>query len=161
MGKTTLLLRLSYEIENDDDLREWLIPVVLKEEAYYGIRHLYRLWETIAQELEGKNKAFSGLVKKMSDAYEQAGRLRSQGDVPQTSSFATKQQAGRLRSQEDVPQTSSFATKEQAGRLRSQEENYERICFEILLHALKGEQDEHASEEEREQNASDSMSRAE
>ena len=34
MGKTTLLLRLSYEIENDRELNPWLIPVVLKEEAY-------------------------------------------------------------------------------------------------------------------------------
>jgi Cdc6-like AAA superfamily ATPase len=31
MGKTTLLLRLSYEIENDEVLNCWLIPVVLKE----------------------------------------------------------------------------------------------------------------------------------
>jgi TPR repeat protein len=117
MGKTTLLLRLSYEIEKDQDLREWLIPVVLKEEAYYGIRHLYRLWETVAQELEGKDKAFSGLVEKMSDAYEQARRLRSQ------------------------------------------EEHYEGICFEMLIQALEDEQDSSTSEEEREQNATEAMSR--
>jgi len=89
-GKTTLLLRLSYEIENDHNLREWLIPVVLKEEAYYGIRHLYRLWETVAQELEGKGKAFSGLAGQMSDAYEQAEGLQSQEDAPQTSPVATE-----------------------------------------------------------------------
>lgn len=131
MGKTTLLLRLSYEIENDHDLQEWLIPVVLKEEAYYGIRHLYRLWETVAQELEEKNKVFSGLVKKMSAAYEQAGRLRSQERVAD----------------------------EQAGHLRSQEENYEQIGFEILMQALEGERDIQTSGAERGQNARDSMTR--
>ena len=69
-GKTTLLLRLSYEVENDPALRAWLIPVVLKEEAYYGIRRLYRLWETIAQELAAKEKTFAGLPEQMRMAYD-------------------------------------------------------------------------------------------
>ena len=55
MGKTTLLLRLSYEIENDAVLNTWLMPVVLKEEAYYGITQLFQLWETIARELESRD----------------------------------------------------------------------------------------------------------
>ena len=44
MGKTTLLLRLAYEIENDSDLNGWLIPLVFNEEEY-GIRGLYKFWE--------------------------------------------------------------------------------------------------------------------
>ena len=35
MGKTTLLLRLSYEIENDAKLSEWLIPLVFNEEDLF------------------------------------------------------------------------------------------------------------------------------
>ncbi|MDM8522396.1 tetratricopeptide repeat protein [Desulfococcaceae bacterium HSG8] len=69
MGKTTLLLRLSYEIENDSELNTWLIPIVLKEEAYYGITRLFKLWETIAGELENKNPGFTGLSRQMEDAY--------------------------------------------------------------------------------------------
>lgn len=34
MGKTTLLLRLKYEIENDPLLNKWLIPVYFGEELY-------------------------------------------------------------------------------------------------------------------------------
>jgi len=69
-GKTTLLLRLSYEIENDLQLQPWLIPIVLKEEAYYGIRRLYTLWKRIAQELALKNVRFAGLAEQMLSAYE-------------------------------------------------------------------------------------------
>ncbi|MGE0086935.1 MAG: hypothetical protein AB7S75_21230 [Desulfococcaceae bacterium] len=69
MGKTTLLLRLGYEVENDRDLHSWLIPLVLKEESYWGITRLFKLWETIAKELENKDKQFSGLFAKMEAAY--------------------------------------------------------------------------------------------
>ncbi|MCP4351640.1 MAG: sel1 repeat family protein, partial [Desulfobacterales bacterium] len=69
MGKTTLLLRLSYEVENDNELNTWLIPIILKEEAYYGIRRLFKLWETIAQELENTDSTFSGLFDYMGEAY--------------------------------------------------------------------------------------------
>ncbi len=69
-GKTTLLLRLSYEIEEDPRLQPWLIPIVLKEEAYYGIRRLYTLWKRIAQKLAFKDSKYSGLVKQMELAYE-------------------------------------------------------------------------------------------
>lgn len=77
MGKTTLLLRLSYEIENDPKLRSWLLPVVLKEEAYYGIRRLCALWETLAQELEAKDKSFAGLSARMGAAYEERAEYES------------------------------------------------------------------------------------
>ena len=69
MGKTTLLLRLSYAIEHDADLQSWLIPIVFKEEAYYGIRRLFNLWETLASELAGKDRTFSGVFDDMSAAY--------------------------------------------------------------------------------------------
>ncbi len=68
MGKTTLLLRLSYEIEHDPELSSWLRPIVLKEEAYYGIRQLFKLWGILAQELEGKDRSFYGLSRQMQDA---------------------------------------------------------------------------------------------
>ncbi len=68
-GKTTLLLRLSYEVENDLELHSRLIPIVFKEESYYGITRLFQLWERVAQELEGREKVFKGLHERMSQAY--------------------------------------------------------------------------------------------
>ena len=62
MGKTTLLLRLSYEIENDRQLQKWLIPLVFNEEEY-SIRKVYKLWERIAEMLEEKAGEFSGLLE--------------------------------------------------------------------------------------------------
>jgi len=50
-GKTTLLLKLAHEIENDPALTEWLIPVRLNEEQY-NIFSLCRLWESVAAQLE-------------------------------------------------------------------------------------------------------------
>lgn len=106
-GKTTLLLRLSYAIETDYGLRNWLIPIVLKEEAYYGIRDLFKLWETVAQELEVKDRTFSGLTGQMREMQARCLlRLRSR----------------QMRSQEDI----LFDTM-----------SYERTCFEILINALK------------------------
>ena len=71
-GKTTLLLRLSYEIEDDPQLKPWLIPIVLKEEAYYGIRRLYSLWKTLARELAIRDESFADLYDRMNAAYEEA-----------------------------------------------------------------------------------------
>jgi len=68
MGKTTLLLRLSYEVENDPEL-DGLIPLVFKEEAYYGITRLEHLWEKSAELLEIKNAAFTGLLQTLQDGY--------------------------------------------------------------------------------------------
>ncbi|MCJ7600566.1 MAG: hypothetical protein MUO63_03580 [Desulfobulbaceae bacterium] len=50
-GKTTLLLKLAYEIDNDPSLAGWLIPVRLNEEQY-NIFSLCRLWESVAAQLE-------------------------------------------------------------------------------------------------------------
>ncbi len=49
-GKTTLLLRLAYEIERDETLRNMLYPVIFSEEQY----HIYRLedlWIDILERL--------------------------------------------------------------------------------------------------------------
>jgi len=68
MGKTTLLLRLAYEIENDDALNSWLLPIVFNEEEY-SIRRLYKLWERIAVLLEDKCGEFEGLYDEMNDSF--------------------------------------------------------------------------------------------
>ena len=68
MGKTSLLLRLSYEIENDPQLK-WLLPVVFKEEVYYRVNSLDKLWEETAQILTGKYPKFKGLHQQMQNAY--------------------------------------------------------------------------------------------
>ncbi|MBC7776362.1 MAG: SEL1-like repeat protein, partial [Phycisphaerae bacterium] len=57
MGKTTLLLRLAYEIQNDPTLNNWLIPLVFNEEEY-GIHRLFKFWERVMELLEEKHPAF-------------------------------------------------------------------------------------------------------
>ena len=69
MGKTTMLLRLGYEIENDSDLKNWLIPIVFNEEEY-SIRRLYKLWERVAILLEEKDDCFIGLFDEMDNSFE-------------------------------------------------------------------------------------------
>jgi len=74
-GKTSLLLKLFYEVRRDEDLNKWLIPIIFKEEQY-NIRTLFKLWENIAEHLEDDNKEFAGLPGKMeqlgdSDDYEE------------------------------------------------------------------------------------------
>lgn len=81
MGKTTLLLRLAYEVENDPELNAWLIPLVFNEEEY-GIRRLFNFWERIMQLLEQQHPEFrfdeterrrlSNQHSKDDDAYERA-----------------------------------------------------------------------------------------
>ena len=68
MGKTTLMLRLRHEIENDEALNKWLISVVIKEETCYGVIRLCGLWETVAQELGNCNKVFADLHTQMVNA---------------------------------------------------------------------------------------------
>lgn len=66
-GKTTLLLRLFYEINNDDNLREKFIPVIFNEEQY-NIRTLYKLWENTALQLEEDyEKEFIDLYDKITE----------------------------------------------------------------------------------------------
>ncbi len=51
MGKTTLLLRLKYEIENDAELNSWLVPVFFNEESY-DLTTLSNLWEKLLKYLD-------------------------------------------------------------------------------------------------------------
>jgi hypothetical protein len=74
MGKTTMLLRIAYEIESTESLKNWLIPVVFNEEEY-GISSLSDLWERVAELLEENSTEFLGLYDKIaihtkSDDYE-------------------------------------------------------------------------------------------
>jgi len=50
-GKTTLMLRIAYEIKNDPALCKRLIPIVFNEEQY-NISRLFKLWESIAEDLK-------------------------------------------------------------------------------------------------------------
>jgi hypothetical protein len=70
MGKTTLLLRLNYEIENDADLNTWLIPLMFNEEEY-SINTLFKFWERVAVLLEEYKPFFKGLKKQMDSIYAQ------------------------------------------------------------------------------------------
>ena len=60
MGKTTLLLRLKYAIEDDPSLSSWLLPVKFSEEQYH-ISRLEDLWESIAEMLETQFDGFKDL----------------------------------------------------------------------------------------------------
>ena len=62
-GKTTLLLRIAYEIEHDSKLRKKFIPVIFNEEQY-NITKLYKLWETVASYMDEANVT-DGLYDKM------------------------------------------------------------------------------------------------
>jgi TPR repeat protein len=62
-GKTTLLLRIAYEIENDPELRARVIPVVFNEEQYH-ISRLFKLWESTAEYLEEMGE-IQGLAAEM------------------------------------------------------------------------------------------------
>jgi hypothetical protein len=62
-GKTTLLLRIAYAIEDAPELKDWLIPVVFSEEQY-NIGELANLWENVGQILEDYH-GFEGLYEKM------------------------------------------------------------------------------------------------
>jgi predicted AAA+ superfamily ATPase len=46
MGKTTLLLRLKYEIERTEQIKDWLVPVFFNEESY-DLNSLSNLWEKL------------------------------------------------------------------------------------------------------------------
>jgi DNA-binding transcriptional regulator GbsR (MarR family) len=80
MGKTSLLLRLAYAVEDDTQLNNWLIPLVFKEEEY-SIRRLFNFWERtlelLSQRLPGiqftetHRKKLSALHKD-DDSYERA-----------------------------------------------------------------------------------------
>lgn len=64
MGKTTLLLRLAYEIERDAQLNQWLIPLVFNEEEY-GVRKLFKMWERVLELLVEKAPEFAAVEEQM------------------------------------------------------------------------------------------------
>ncbi len=68
MVKTTLLRRLAYEVENDQGLHAWLMPIIFNEEEY-GITKLFKLWETVAEYVEKRDSAFEGLYDQMDEMY--------------------------------------------------------------------------------------------
>ncbi|TJZ63002.1 hypothetical protein FAZ15_01510 [Sphingobacterium olei] len=51
MGKTTLLLRLKYEVARTEELKDWLVPVFFNEETY-DVTSLSSLWERILRYLD-------------------------------------------------------------------------------------------------------------
>ncbi|MFA6978264.1 MAG: hypothetical protein WC209_02985 [Ignavibacteriaceae bacterium] len=68
-GKTTLLLRLKYEILNDKELNSWLIPVMFDEEQY-SVRILAKLWEEVIDVLESEDPSFAGLTDQADKLYD-------------------------------------------------------------------------------------------
>ncbi len=67
-GKTTLLLRLFHEVNGDEEVKKWLIPIIFDEEQY-NIRTLYKLWENIAAQLEEDYEdEFYGILDEMETA---------------------------------------------------------------------------------------------
>jgi hypothetical protein len=64
MGKTSLLRRLSYEIENDIELNNWLMPLVFNEEEY-GVSKLFQLWERVMELIWEKDNTFIYLKKEI------------------------------------------------------------------------------------------------
>ncbi|MBN1998630.1 hypothetical protein JW935_13810 [candidate division KSB1 bacterium] len=62
-GKTTLLLRIAYEIDRDKALRKYLLPVIFNEEQY-NVNKLFKLWETIAEYLDEMGE-ITGLYNEM------------------------------------------------------------------------------------------------
>lgn len=69
-GKTTLLSRLAYEVTEDTDLNNWLIPILLNEEEY-GILSLFTFWLRIAEKLADYN------AEKYTSLYQQLLDLKS------------------------------------------------------------------------------------
>lgn len=69
-GKTTLLLRLCYALENDPKLKKWMLPIVFNEEEY-GIRRLYKFWIRLSELLSDKDEQFKGLNQQVLQLSEQ------------------------------------------------------------------------------------------
>ena len=64
MGKTTLLLRLKYAIEDDKSLNTWLLPLIFNEEQY-AMSDLALFFEHIAELIADKNAAYQSLLAQM------------------------------------------------------------------------------------------------
>jgi hypothetical protein len=75
MGKTTMLLRLKYAIEDDSTLNQWLLPIVFNEEQY-AMPDLASFFEHIAKLLAEDHPVYATLLETMrvhefEDDYEQ------------------------------------------------------------------------------------------
>jgi hypothetical protein len=64
MGKTTLLLRLKYAIEDEEILNNWLLPVIFNEEQY-AMSDLASFFEHIAELIGDKNPVYQSLLAQM------------------------------------------------------------------------------------------------
>ncbi len=64
MGKTTLMLRLKYEVEDDLNLSKIIIPIKLSEEQYH-ISSLPDLWEEVGKNLEIFDQKYKGILEKI------------------------------------------------------------------------------------------------
>lgn len=64
MGKTTLLLRLKYAVEDDEKLQKWLLPIVFNEEQY-SMADLASFFEHIAKLLAEDHAAYESLLDEM------------------------------------------------------------------------------------------------
>ncbi len=77
-GKTTLLLKLYYEIKRHEKLSTFVIPVIFNEEQYQ-INSLFELWSHTAEELEEEEPGFYGLLDAIDEVYD--------GATPEMSAF--------------------------------------------------------------------------
>ncbi|PWK28590.1 hypothetical protein LV89_00794 [Arcicella aurantiaca] len=64
MGKTTLLLRLKYAVQDDENLQKWLLPVVFNEEQY-AMSDLASFFEHIAQIIAEVHPSYESLLEEM------------------------------------------------------------------------------------------------
>jgi hypothetical protein len=67
MGKTSLMLKVAYEIQLEPSLSDWLLPVLLPEEMY-GVPDLLSFWLMVGNALESIGlEIFSGLGAELED----------------------------------------------------------------------------------------------
>ncbi len=67
MGKTSLMLKTAYEIGRNQELKDWLIPILFPEELF-GVAELLDLWLALGELLEDQ---FPGLSKELKSSAEQ------------------------------------------------------------------------------------------
>lgn len=68
-GKTTLLLKLYYEIKRNKKLNQFIVPVIFNEEQYH-ISSLFGLWSHAAEKLEEENEPFTGLYNTVESLFD-------------------------------------------------------------------------------------------
>jgi hypothetical protein len=68
-GKTTLLLKLYYEVRRDETLNKRIVPVIFNEEQYH-VSSLFELWSHSADKLEEEDELFLGIYDKIEEKYD-------------------------------------------------------------------------------------------